>query len=126
MPVGENVFYIQSKGNHSGRPMIKPIPNCFVAICESQEHLDFWMSICTALWLGKKFEYLIIGSVIPFIRLREAAELLKSMKDLDTDQVKKTARQLNTIDAALKANIERTKLIQQLQTVTARALSSLL
>lgn len=126
MPLGENVFYIQSKGLHSGRVLKNPIPNCFTAICSSKEHSDFWTSICTALYLGRKYQILILGSVVPFIRLRETAELLSTMKHLDTNQVQATTKQLNLIDEALKSSIERTKLIKQLQSATAQALTTII
>jgi hypothetical protein len=66
-------FYIQSKGEHSGRPLKNPIPNCFSVYTES-EHL---YSLVYALYIGGKFKPLIGGSVVPFIRLDDAKQIIK-------------------------------------------------
>ena len=66
-------FYIQSKGEHSGRPLKNPIPNCFSVYTES-EHL---YSLVYALYIGGKFKPHIGGSVVPFIRLDDAKQIIK-------------------------------------------------
>lgn len=65
-------FYIQSHGNHAGRPLLKPIPNCFAIYTDR----NFAFEIVFALYAAKRFEVLIVGSVIPFVRLYEVKKLL--------------------------------------------------
>jgi restriction endonuclease S subunit len=68
-------FWIQCKGEHSGRPLKKPIPNCFAVYTEE----PFLFEYCYMLWKTGKFKASIIGSVIPFIRKKEMEEVLKSI-----------------------------------------------
>lgn len=74
----DDSFYILCKGINSGRPMDKPCPNCFVAMCESREIREVFFWLCYALWKSRRVEYHLIGSVIPFIRLREFKSILAS------------------------------------------------
>lgn len=66
-------FYIQSHGLHAGRPLKEPICNCFAIWTTVPNAYE----ICTCLWIAKKYEYFICGSVIPFIRLYEVKDLLR-------------------------------------------------
>jgi hypothetical protein len=66
-------FYIQSKGEHSGRPLKKAIPNCFSVYTDS----EILFSLVYALFVGGKFKHLIGGSVVPFIRLDDAKNLIR-------------------------------------------------
>jgi hypothetical protein len=69
-------FYILNKGLNSGKPLLEPCPNCFVCICNSEEEKEnlYWMFF--ALWQGKKFHQLLIGSVIPFIKIKDTKNLV--------------------------------------------------
>lgn len=66
-------FYIQSKGEHSGRPLKNPIPNCFSVYTDN----EILFSLVYALYIGGKFKHLIGGSVVPFIRLDDAKNLIR-------------------------------------------------
>lgn len=65
-------FYIQSKGNHSGRPLREPKPNCF-AVYTNEPHL---FELVYTLYLSRLFEPHIIGSVVPFIRLPDVKNVV--------------------------------------------------
>jgi hypothetical protein len=67
----EHHFFILSKGNNSGRPMDQPCPNCFVVICDSKQQRELFYWLTYALWQSKSFQMHIIGSVIPFIRIKD-------------------------------------------------------
>ena len=69
-------FFILNKGNNSGRPSDRPNVNCFIAICEDDNHREQFFWISYALWQGKHFERELIGSVIPFIRKQNVEKLL--------------------------------------------------
>lgn len=125
-PLPQFHYFIQCKGNHSGKPLRQPIPNCFVASCCNQEELDYWTAITNALFLSKRFELLIIGSVIPFIRLRETEQLLEQHQHITATKVLKTAHSLNLISELHRQSVERLKAIKQLEKATAQALTSLL
>lgn len=65
-------FYIQCKGLHSGRPLRKPIPNCFSVYCETPDLFGY----VYALYIGGFFRFYIRGSVVPFITIEETKQLL--------------------------------------------------
>lgn len=67
-------FYIQSHGDkNAGRPLKEPTRNCFAVKTDIPCAYD----IIYVLWKGKMFNNLIIGSVIPFIRLCDIKPVLR-------------------------------------------------
>lgn len=76
-----NYFFIQSKGFHSGKPLNEPYPNCFVCLCESESHSDEMYWLLFMLWQGRKFHEVLVGSVIPFIRIKDLQEMVESAHD---------------------------------------------
>lgn len=106
-------FYIQSHGNHAGRPLREPIPNCFSVWCD-QEHA---FEIVYCLYSAKVFEFYIIGSVIPFIRLYEIRTLLNQHFSKSFCSKKLHAvRAADQLEKQLKLQLEK---IKQLKYVTA-------
>lgn len=71
-------FFILSKGNNSGKPLETPCPNCFVCICkdETEKQQLYWLFY--GLWQGMFFHPFLTGSVIPFIRLDDVKQVLKT------------------------------------------------
>jgi hypothetical protein len=69
-------FYVLNKGLNSGKPLTEPCPNCFVCICNSEEEKENLYWIFFALWQSKKFHQLLIGSVIPFIKIKDTKNLV--------------------------------------------------
>lgn len=65
-------FYIQSKGLHAGRPLDKPIANCWAVYSDIKRLKGIAYSIYISGFL-KQFS---LGTVIPFIRLSEYRPLL--------------------------------------------------
>lgn len=68
----ESVFYIQCKGNNSGRPLKKPIPNCWEV--RTNRSVDF--EIMYIVFESKILQTFIIGSVIPYIRLEDYKKII--------------------------------------------------
>lgn len=66
------IFYIQSHGLHAGRPLRKSIPNSFSVYSDE----EFAFEIVEGLFIAGKFKNLILGSVIPFIRISETQKML--------------------------------------------------
>jgi len=64
-------FYILNKGNNSGRPNWKPHANSFAITAESQEEAKSLYWVAYTLWQSRELNPYIIGSVIPFIRMKE-------------------------------------------------------
>lgn len=63
----ETIFYIQSKGNYSGRPLKQPIPNCWEV--RTFRSVDF--EILYIIYESKILSVFLRGSVIPFLSLEE-------------------------------------------------------
>jgi len=70
-------FFILNKGNNSGKPLLTPCPNCFVCLCENDQDKEELYWLLFGMWQGKAIHPHLIGSVIPFIRLRELSDLIK-------------------------------------------------
>lgn len=71
-------FFILSKGLNSGKPLTEPCPNCFVLTVDSTQSKEALFYLCLALNMGQYFAYYLKGSVIPFIGIKEASNVLKS------------------------------------------------
>lgn len=68
-------FYIQSHGEkNAGRPLRKPIRNCFAVWTDKENAFE----IVSCLFIARKFEYYIGGSVIPFVRIFEIRKFLQN------------------------------------------------
>ncbi len=68
----ETVFFIQSKGFNAGRPLKKPIPNCWEVRTERRADFEILYIIFESKILNSFFR----GSVIPFIALNEYRNII--------------------------------------------------
>lgn len=69
-------FFILNKGRNAGKPSPDWISNSFVFLADDEEERWHFYYLCQALWQGKYFHQILIGSVIEFIRLDEFAMAL--------------------------------------------------
>lgn len=72
-------FYILSKGQNAGKPCLSPWVNCFAIHCPNSESLDFYFWLCHSLWQTGRFKSLLRGSVIPFLSVHEARQLINQV-----------------------------------------------
>jgi hypothetical protein len=72
-------FFVLNKGLNSGKPLLEPCPNCFVCSCQTLEEKDNLYWIFFALWQGKRFHQLFVGSCIEFIRIKETFNLVQEL-----------------------------------------------
>lgn len=101
-------FYIQSKGNHAGRPLSTPIANCFAVVTDEKQLYELVYS----LFVSRKFESLLIGSVVPFIRIGEATKLIETFAPI-ADKKKLTL--LHKVDELVKETEKKYKLTLQMR-----------
>lgn len=94
-------FFILSRGKNAGRPQYKGIPNAFVVVTRESEELERLYWIVYALWKAKRFEFIQLGSVIPFIKVGEVRNLI--------------ADKANSIDFSSQHTRKRLKLLQTLR-----------
>lgn len=69
-------FFILNRGRNSGKPSPDWYSNSFVFLADDEEERWHYYYLCQALWQGKYFHQLLIGSVIEFIRIDEFAMAL--------------------------------------------------
>lgn len=68
-------FFIINKGNNCGRPSMAACANCFVVILRDEQERHFYFSLCSALWEAGRFEPLMCGTVVSFIRVDDLRAL---------------------------------------------------
>ena len=100
--------------------MLKPCPNCFVLIteCEKSKEFFFWLSY--GLWQGKFFHEYLIGSVIPFIRIHDAKNLIETSAQKATNnngQYEKSINHLKSLNHQEQTLKKQLKLMDQLKRV---------
>jgi hypothetical protein len=69
----QTIFYIQSVGNNAGRPLLKPIANCWEI--KTYRNVDY--EILYLIFESRILEPFIGGSVIPFITLRDYKNIIR-------------------------------------------------
>ena len=82
-----------------------PIPNCFAVFTDIPNAFELAYAVFTA----RKYEIYIKGSVIPFIRLSDAKEVLSKFANKSTYRIESNLKQIELIDKQiinLKKQIE--------------------
>ena len=109
-------FFIQNKGNNSGKPLTVPCPNCF--IIQFQNEIDkeqvYWLMY--SLWQSNAFYPFLRGSVIPFVVLRDVKSCLSAALnkvDENPAQFEKAVAALQSLEAMEKQNKQNLLLISQ-------------
>lgn len=87
-------FYVQSRGLYAGRPLSQPIPNCWAVYTD----LPYLQQIAYSIYKSCLLDPMRIGSVIPFIRLREYRSVLLKAADLHETYDPKSLEVLALID----------------------------
>jgi hypothetical protein len=64
-------LYILNKGLNAGKPLKDPCPNCFVIIMKNEEEVESAYLLTYALWKSNFWNYYLVGSVIPFLRITD-------------------------------------------------------
>jgi hypothetical protein len=75
-PYGSHYFFLLSKGYNAGKPLEKPCPNCFAVMAESEEDRQKLFWVCYSVWKSAKYVPLLVGSVIPFLRICDIRTVL--------------------------------------------------
>ena len=94
-------LYVLCKGLNSGKPLDQPCPNCFVIQCKNQQELDMYRNLLFGLWESKAFHQLLVGSVIPFIRIDDFRKI-----------VSQQVQHLQGKEKAFKADVQKVKALE--------------
>lgn len=111
-------FYIQCKGLHSGKPLKQPIPNCFSVITDTPNAFE----LAYAAFISKHYSRHIKGSVVPYIRIADAKEVLSYFLPKLNEQSRKSLKKLEQIDQAIINTKNQLALLEQMKVSTARFL----
>ncbi|MBX2900268.1 MAG: hypothetical protein KF775_11490 [Cyclobacteriaceae bacterium] len=110
----QNHFFILSKGNNAGKPLLNPCPNCFVVIACNLEEKEYFYWLCYGLWVGGFFRQVLVGSVIPFLRIGELHRVINATKSKVA--VRKEAL-LNSLEILNKLSTHQENLVKQIQLI---------
>jgi hypothetical protein len=112
-------FYIQSKGLHAGRPLEKPIANCFVVYTDTPLLYERVYS----LFVGRFFEPHIGGSVVPFIRIDDVRHVITEALRQEND-FRKELQSIQQVDKMLQCLQEQMKLYKMMRLALCRKINS--
>tara|TARA_R110000737_G_scaffold57476_1_gene82823 strand:- start:550 stop:942 length:393 start_codon:yes stop_codon:yes gene_type:complete len=111
----KGTFYIQSKGLNAGRPLKTPMVNSFVVKTDIKNAYE----IVYSLWKSNVFEKYIVGSVIPFIKIKDVKNIvLKAIENSELYDENKL-NELNRLDLVIDNANKKIQLIKQMQKVLA-------
>ena len=109
-------FYIQCKGDHAGRPLRKPIPNCFAFNHDSPLAFE----AVYALYIAGVFSPYINGSVIPFITIHNTKKILRDYLDRGIELKSLDLAKIKQADIAIANLEENLQLLKELKISYAR------
>ncbi|CAN5553675.1 hypothetical protein BH11BAC1_BH11BAC1_29830 [soil metagenome] len=112
-------FYIQSKGQHAGRPLKNPIRNCFAVYTDD----DLLFEKVYSLFVGRMFERHIHGTCIPTIRMTDVHEVIEIALVLQGD-VQKELKTIRSIDNLVGNLHQQIKLYKEIQIALCRKINS--
>lgn len=104
-------FYIQIKGNYSGRPLRKPIPNCAAVYTDN----PILFEIVYALFKGKRFEPDLKGTAVPYVRIDDLKNVISIGVLKYNDKKAHLLQNVNKIDTLLLNLTQQLKTVKQLQ-----------
>jgi hypothetical protein len=111
-------FYIQCKGEHSGRPLRKAIPNCFAIFTDIPNAFE----LAYAAFISKSYHRYLKGSCQPYIRIADAKEILSYSLSKVTDQKRENLKKIEQIDNAIIKLKEQLRLLEQIKIGTAQSI----
>jgi hypothetical protein len=103
--VTEFHFYILNKGLNSGKPLLEPCPNCFVCTFKTEVEKEQLYWLVFGLWQGKVFRQSLLGSVIPYIRLKCLKEVIQLGITKYLSNPEKAKKNISTINQIEKQRI---------------------
>jgi hypothetical protein len=111
-------FFALNKGMNSGKPLLQPCPNCFKIEAENEEFKEVLYWVTYALWKSNAFHPVLIGSVIPFIRIGDYKQLIIEKLEVvkaHPTEFTEAIQQLRIIEQKEKQFKENLQLIQELK-----------
>lgn len=113
-----NQIFILNKGMNSGKPQKEPFTNSFVIHFSNNEDAEtvFWLAY--SLWKAKFWHQYLIGSVIPFLRIKDLKKELDQKVNslmLESESNKKNIAALKLLDLKEKQLQQNLNLINDIR-----------
>lgn len=111
-------FFVLNKGLNSGKPLSGYCSNSFRIEAENEEFKEILYWVSFALWRAKDFHPYLIGSVIPFIRIRDYKQLISEKLEIvktSPAEFSETVKQLRLIELKEKQFMQNLQLIRELK-----------
>lgn len=111
-------FYLLCKGNNSGKPSYTPFTNSFVVQADDQDTLEYIYWMCWGFWQCKKFHHLLLGSVIPYIRLSDMRGFIFENYEanlMELTPMKSVTQKLQMCNNAVELSMKKAHLYKQLK-----------
>ena len=93
-------LFILNKGLNSGKPSKEPFTNSFVVIFQNEDDCESIFWITYSLWQSKFWHRNLVGSVIPFLRIKDFISEFSTKADEmldDFEQHKKDIQNLRLL-----------------------------
>ena len=107
-------FFILNKGLNSGKPLLKPCPNCFVVTTTTEEDKQTLYHLTMMLQIGDNFAYFLKGSVIPFISIDDCRNTLKNGCKLHSKESIEFQKHIKMVSVINKKEKELLRIISKL------------
>ncbi len=108
-------FYVQSKGNRTGRPLKTPLANCWAVYSE----LDYLRGIAFSIYASGHLRTHLVGSVIPFMRIDDYRKTLTRAASIADHYDPKHLQTLEFLDQQIEHAATTLELFKQYQSVLA-------
>jgi hypothetical protein len=109
-------FFILSKGNNAGKPLVKPCANCFVLLAKDAGEKEQFYWLCYGLWEGGFFRQFLTGSVISFIHVDDLRHVITTAAEKVAGEAESLNKVMNMMTLLTKhhdALFEQLKLIKR-------------
>jgi len=99
-------FFILSRGKNAGRPAYTPSRNCFALRCRADD-LEPYYWLVFALWQTGAFAALLMGTAIPFLRLRDLRTCIAThqLRGASPERLCEQLAAVTALEAKLRAQL---------------------
>ncbi|WPR73078.1 hypothetical protein SLW70_08155 [Flavobacterium sp. NG2] len=94
--IGSQIF-ILNKGLNSGKPQKEPFTNSYVILFQNEEDIETIYWLAYSLWKSSFWKPLLVGSVIPFLRIHDFKNTFSSKINLTLQEHEQHLKQVQAL-----------------------------
>jgi hypothetical protein len=113
--------FFLSRGNNVGKPLPNGGPNAFVVETKTETDADAMAWVISGLWYSGAFNQYLIGSVIPFIHIKNFSKIINNCLlklSAKPDSLQKIQAAHEAIDKLQKACLQMTDMLEHYKKVS--------